>query len=297
MAGDENAFDFSLDTDDYDPLEDDADEEDSGENEKITVSKSDYDYSKESSSVFDEPENSENEKTEREELPAEERTANLFKSMAPRRKILLGILSFCKEQQPIASVETRVDELQKMSYSVYSPANLCSLLEKAGAINRVTSEGGSVSESHVEPKIVEINGAQYYEPADYRKTYWKTTAAGLAYLESDKPLDRLQELFDSNKTYLRIYKRVLTLCSAEGGAAIKTINSAVNDDPLVQEPRFYAPHFVDQLEKCEALDWHKAWVTTEVGKTALEDMLAGVEDGDSDEQRKSEQENKRKTKD
>ena len=39
----------------------------------------------------------------------------------------------------------------------------------------------------------------------------------------------------------------------------------------------YAPHFVDKLEKCDALEWRKAWFTTEIGKQGLE-MLADVVD-------------------
>ena len=51
----------------------------------------------------------------------------------------------------------------------------------------------------------------------------------------------------------------------------------VDNDPLVQKPRLYAPHFVDKLEKCDALEWRKAWFTTEIGKQGLE-MLADVVD-------------------
>lgn len=45
----------------------------------------------------------------------------------------------------------------------------------------------------------------------------------------------------------------------------------------MQKPRLYAPHFVDKLEQCDALEWRKAWFTTETGKQGLE-MLADVVD-------------------
>ena len=67
------------------------------------------------------------------------------------------------------------------------------------------------------------------------------------------------------------------LCNDASGATTPTINGVVDNDPLVQKPRLYAPHFVDKLEKCDALEWRKAWFTTEIGKQGLE-MLADVVD-------------------
>ena len=43
-----------------------------------------------------------------------------------------------------------------------------------------------------------------------------------------------------------------------GGAKTPDINAAVDNDLLVQKPRFYAPHFVDKLEKCDALAWQES---------------------------------------
>ena len=43
----------------------------------------------------------------------------------------------------------------------------------------------------------------------------------------------------------------------------------MDDDPLVQKPRLYAPHFIDKLEKCDALEWADTWTTTEIGREGL----------------------------
>ena len=88
------------------------------------------------------------------EKPAEERIADLLEAMAPRRTVLLGILAACAEPQPASAVSARVDELQENNFSVYSAANLCSLLEKAGAIERVTAEGEPAEDIEVEPQTV-----------------------------------------------------------------------------------------------------------------------------------------------
>ncbi len=212
------------------------------------------------------------------ERTAAERIDALFESMAPRRKVLLGILAYVSDgMKPVAEVNAEVDRLQEDNYSVYSAADLCKLLEGAGAIERVTAEGTPADEVETEPKTVVVDGIEYIEAAEPVEIFWQITEDGQAKLDSDKPVDRMRELFERDEKYAVIYKRILTLCAAEGGATTPDINSAVDDDPLVQKPRLYAPHFVDLLEKCDALEWRKAWYTTEVGRAGLE-ILADVED-------------------
>ncbi len=212
-----------------------------------------------------------------EEKPAEERTADLIKSMGSQRKTLLGILSFCAEAQPVSEVNALVEKLKEHNYSVYSAADLCTLLETAGALERVTADGADAESAETEPRVVVVDGVEYLEAACAPQTFWLTTDAGKAAVEADKPLDRLHDLLESDGAYRVIYQRILNLCSAEGGVTTKEINAAVDDDPLVQKPRYYAPRFVDKLEKCDALVWEGTWKITEVGKRALE-ILADVED-------------------
>ena len=208
---------------------------------------------------------------------AEERTADLIKSMAPRRTVLLGILSFCAEPKPVAEVNALVDQLQENNFSVYTAANLCTLLEKAGALERITADGAPAEDIETEPKVVVVDGVEYLEAGDPVEIFWASTDAGMAAVEADKPLDRLRELLEEDAAYQPIYKRVLTLCAAEGGANTKGLGDAVDNDPLVQKPRFYVAHFIDRLEKCDALVWKKAWITTEVGQAGL-DLMADVAD-------------------
>lgn len=212
------------------------------------------------------------------ERSAEERTADLIKAMAPRRKVLLGILAYCEEPQLVDDVNAKVDELQAHNFSVYTAADLTSLLERAGALEHVTDEGGSLEDvEEQEPEVVEVDGVEYLEVKQSAPTRWVTTAAGMAAVEADRPLDRLNDLFAQDEQYLPIYKRVLTLCAADGGTTIKALGDAVDSDPLVQKPRLYVAHFVDKLEKCDAVEWVDSWVTTEVGQTGLE-ILKDIED-------------------
>ena len=191
--------------------------------------------------------------------------------------LLLGILAACAEPQPASAVNARVDELQENNFSVYSAANLCSLLEKAGAIERVTAEGEPAEDIEIEPQTVVVDGVEYLEAREPVEIYWHITEPGRAALEADKPLERLRALLDEDAAYAPIYQRILRLCTADGGATTPAINNAVDHNPLVQKPRFYAPHFVDRLEKCDALAWKKAWCITDIGRAGL-DMLADVVD-------------------
>ena len=58
-----------------------------------------------------------------------------------------------------------------------------------------------------------------------------------------------------------------------------TINEAVDNDELLKSPRLYAPHFIDKLEKCDAVEWRdKSWRITEVGRAGqriVADLVAG----------------------
>lgn len=261
---------FSLDEfdDEFDPLEDVEEEDDS----------EDADLPPASNAPVQQPAPAADERT------PEERTQHLLEAMAPRRKVLLGILAFCEEPQLVDDVNAKVDELQAHNFSVYTAADLCSLLERAGALEHVTDEGDLLEDAEEqEPEVVEVDGVEYLEVKKSAPTRWATTAAGMAAVEADRPLDRLNDLFASDEKYLTIYKRVLNLCNAEGGSTIKTLGDAVDKDPLVQKPRLYVAHFVDKLEKCDALEWVDRWVTTEVGKTGLE-ILKDVEDAPTTEE-------------
>ncbi|MFR2588413.1 MAG: hypothetical protein ACLS9I_11000 [Adlercreutzia equolifaciens] len=197
----------------------------------------------------------------------EERIADLFKSMAPRRKTLLGMIAFCAEPQTTDALDAEVERLQTDNFSVYSPASLANLLERAGALTRVTADGEPYPEGDPEPELVEVDGVSYYEAAEAPAVCWLATAEGAAYAEADKPLDRLTELLHEDAKYATIYDRILGLVAAEGGAPMPTINDAVDDDELLKSPRLYAPHFIDKLERCDAVEWKdKAWRITEVGR-------------------------------
>ena len=96
----DSTFDLSFESelDEFDPLEDTGADDDDSEGGDYTAI----------SSATDAPAQQSEAKTD-DRTPAE-RIDDLFKSMAPRRKVLLGILSFVQEPQTAEAVNAHVDK-------------------------------------------------------------------------------------------------------------------------------------------------------------------------------------------
>ena len=203
--------------------------------------------------------------------PAPVRTAELFDRMKTRRKVLLSILDFCREPALVEDVNARADELQATSASVFDGPAMCNLLERAGAIEKISETQAQ------EPEVVVVDGVECMRPAERVVVRYKTTEAGLEQLEADKPMERLNAVFERDGIYKPIYLRILKACTEEGGKSAKQLGELVDSDPLLQEPRFWAAHFFNILGECDALSWAHNWSTTELGYKAIEQLeLEGV---------------------
>ena len=212
--------------------------------------------------------------------PAEERTRELFGQMRPHRLALMGILETAAEPTSTAAVRAALEKSGRVKFSVYSPSNFCTMLEVAGALDRVNAEGEPYGDVRPEPAIVEIDDVQYYEPGVAPTVYWKTTPAGAAILAEDDPAERIERLFDREPEYLPVYKRILAMASEPAGTSMALMSVAVDTDPNVSEDRrFYVQHFVESLERAGAFAWEDgAWHTTEAGAAALAGALADIVD-------------------
>lgn len=203
--------------------------------------------------------------------PASVRIAELFDRMKPRRKVLLGVLAQCREPVEVDAVHERVDALQADRQSVFDGPALCALLERAGAIEKV-------ADGRQQPQVVVVDGVEYLEPAREVAVRYRATDDGLAYLEADKPCERLQAAFEKEALYKPIFLRILKACGEEGGKSAKELGALVDSDPLLQSPRFWAAHFFNILGECDALAWNGTWKTTDLGRKAAEELeLEGVE--------------------
>ena len=193
----------------------------------------------------------------------------LMQHMATRRSSLLGILDFCREPHGAAEVDACVAKLQAHNASVYDGAALCSMLQQAGGLE-VETDADEESESG-EPQIEVVDGVEYLRPAKPAQKLWRTTEIGLAYLDSFDPKADLARLLADDAAYMDIYLRVLDMCADNGGTTTASLSAAIDKDPLVQSPRFFAQHFTERLEKAGAVEWDGAWKITDLGRSYLED--------------------------
>ncbi len=211
--------------------------------------------------------------------PAKDRTRELFSQMKSQRSILRGILDQARTPCSTAHMDEVADSLREKKFSIYSTANICSMLEAAGALDRV-HEDGSPYAYDPQPNIVMVDGEEYYEPAKAPAVCWLTTPAGLAVIDEDDSLDRVRLLFKKEAEFLPIYKRVLTMAADEGGTTMARLSDAVDENPLIAEPRqFYVQHFTELLENRDAVAWSgSAWEITPTGRAALDELADVVDD-------------------
>ena len=118
----------------------------------------------------------------------EERIVDLFESLEPRRRVLLGILEYLDEPKRSDALQEKVVELQEYDHSVYSGYDYSLLLEEAGAIRKVSEDGSEFDEEEEQlPDIVEVDGERFYKPTDGKQVFWVVTDDGRAYREADDP--------------------------------------------------------------------------------------------------------------
>ena len=205
------------------------------------------------------------------ERPAEERCAELFERMKPRRRELLGILGMCHDPIDAQQVHQAGDEMQAAHRSVYNGEALCNLLVKAGALEKLVP-------AEQEPQVVVEDGVEYLKPAEKVGVQYVTTIVGQAMLDADKPAERLFAALEAEPQYKSIFLRVLKACAEDGGKTAKQLGELVDHDPLLQSPRRWAAYFFGILGECDALTWNQVWTTTEVGYQGIEALeLEGVE--------------------
>ena len=171
--------------------------------------------------------------------PASERIADLFSAMAPRRRTLLGMIAV---PQTTDALDAEVDRLQ-----ADKPPR--SLANAAGALARVTADGepprGRSSEvDGVSTTRPEAPEAAWNTPPTSPSTAWTdllSEDAKYATIYELRPYRPGERRLDADHQRGRGQRRAAELLS------------------------LYAPHFIDKLEKCDAVEWRdKSW--PEVGR-------------------------------
>lgn len=207
--------------------------------------------------------------------PSEVKIADLYECMPGNRATLLAVINLCEKPTAEQEVRACVAELQEHSASVYSGWNICKQLEKAGGIVHVRENGDPYDEESLEPRVFEEDGETYIQAVEPPASYWVSTPVALAFAKTQEPSVLFADLIDNDSDYACVYKFVLEQC-ARGGVSAKELAAVIDKHPMMQEPRYYASHFVKRLENAGVIAWKGQWVLAPYGEEALE-KLANVE--------------------
>lgn len=193
----------------------------------------------------------------------------LLAALPQYRRLFLEVVKQAEQPCEEDDLYTLIDSWQQTNRSVYTPQTLCGLLERAGVLKRVDAQGNAFIPRSAEPQTVEVDGETYLVPTEADCGLLASTEEALAWVSSDDPLGRFQQLLEENASFETVYRHILEACSAESGIAMSDLNTSVNALPEVRAQKLRAGAFVDRLEKCDAIAWNKTWHTTDIGEAAL----------------------------
>ncbi|MCC6108837.1 MAG: hypothetical protein LIV29_02195 [Denitrobacterium sp.] len=190
---------------------------------------------------------------------AEAAIRKMFDYNPQRRPVLTAIVELCRDGAPTSAVVAKVDELQKDNYSVYAPVTLCRMLERAGAL---TLEEPALAQVHEDV----AEGVEYLTIDEAPDPVWTATAAGLAVCADYADGATFKRLvLGADAAYSAVYAAVLDLL-ATGPKTKDDIADVVDSFPIVKNPRRFGGHFIDVLERADAIAWHDhAWCITDLG--------------------------------
>lgn len=198
-----------------------------------------------------------------------------------RRPVLLCILDLCRDGCASSAVSEAVKELQRDNRSVYAPMTLCRMLERAGGLEL------EMPETSVERENPE-EGVAYLEIKERIDPVWRSTEAGLAVYEQLSGGAAFRDIvLDRDSVYLDVYAAVMHAVE-EKGCSLAEIEQLVDSFDIVQSPRRFGGHFIDMLERTDAIAWRdRAWHLTELGAALLPELEAArkakAEDGEEKE--------------
>ena len=197
---------------------------------------------------------------------AEAAVRSLLDHNPARRPVLLAILGWCEDGCATSELTRRVDEAQEHNRSVYAPTTLCRMLEWAGALELEMPETSDAREDAAE-------GVEYLEIRERVDPVWRSTPEGLAVRESLTQGTAFRDIvLGRDVRYASVYRAVME--AVERAPRSKAyIDALVDAFPEVQSPRRFGGHFVDMLERTDALEWRdRAWRLTDLGRSLLPDV-------------------------
>lgn len=185
-----------------------------------------------------------------------------------RRPVLLSIINLCQKGCRTSALSQQVEQLQQDNRSVYAPTTLCRMLERAGALELEMPPVAHEQED-------EAAGVQYLEITQRVDPIWHATQAGLEVYENMTQGAAFRNIvLDRDSKYGEVYCAVMQMLN-DHPCSKAQIEALVDTFEVVKNPRRFGGHFIDMLERTDALTWHdRAWCLTDLGR----EMLPEVED-------------------
>jgi len=258
---DENEFE------EFDPLEEVEEEE---EDEEVSVVGH---AEKEPQEVMNVPETP--------SLTPAEQVEDLLKKMQPQKRVILGIIDYCREPRAVSDVDEFTLKLQEYNKSVYTPVNLRALMERNSCLVYLEPEPEQENDDSDDEKVEtlgelaeelddapETDQVEYLVVTDRPEGKWQSTPEAVAYYDAQDPIADLRKILADNVGYEEIIIRILRGCDGDGLSA-NQLSELVDDDPIMKHPFRTYGYFIGRLEKAEAVKWEGAWKTTDSGRVII----------------------------
>lgn len=183
-----------------------------------------------------------------------------------RRPVIVALLGACEHGCLTSELRDVVKEKQSFNKSVYTASMYCRMLERAGGL---TVEIPEISEEH---EVVE-DGVVYMEIKEKVDPVWTTTPEGMeVYRQMTNGLRCRNMVFSRDAKYYDVYFEVLNLID-EAPRSRQEIDDFVETFEICQSPKRYGGHFIDMLERTDAIEWRNdAWTLTGDGSSMLAEM-------------------------
>lgn len=214
-------------------------------------------------------------------LPPEERIEKLLQGLPGQRFRVLHLAQLAREE-PL-TMEALVEGLDAdypQRASVFSAAQLVELLEKAGGLEvtgqlNADGEVEPVSETAAAPAAEELtdeeleallaDGDNQLVVEEAPKLVYLATPAGILVHDKYVNLGNIEALVAEEPRYHEVYRTIFSLVTADGGATMKELDTAVNGFEELQSPKRFCGYFLDHLEKAGAVEYRDTWQATTLG--------------------------------
>lgn len=200
------------------------------------------------------------------QAPADEQTdcrtriLELLNDMGAQKSQMLAIIDFCREERTSAEIDEMLVPYQEYRKSVYTPINMRSLLENAGALSY---------QSHDEaPEEMTDEDGNLIVPEDCGEGTWLATDTALQIYEEQDPFADLVHTIDDDGAYLDVYLHILNFV-AEKDRSISEIEHSVAESGLIDGDKRQAGYFVGKLEDIGGLEWRGIWTLGDLGRQYL----------------------------